>query len=99
MKLMKDYYFGKGLLVNRIKSTVDDEDIKYAIHVNRIDGYRANGWIPITDNMTLYDTEGKPISWSDMQDGTYYNMVFDVPEHKSNNEVTPIQAHIIEEYF
>ena len=69
--IILDDYKNSDLIVNRFKTT-DEGDI--ALHVNRKDGCRTNGWIIVDDSMMLYDRSGNRLDWNILEDDKYYRM-------------------------
>ena len=68
--IMLDNYNSSELLVNRIKTDANGK----LLHVNRMNGKRVNGWIRVSESVTLTDASGDAISWDSMRDGVYYTI-------------------------
>lgn len=69
--IILDNYSNSELIVNRIKTEPDGSKF---FHVNRRDGKRVNGWVRVTESVTLTDASGKAMNWDSMEDGTYYTI-------------------------
>lgn len=69
--IILDDYRNSDLIVNRVKTT-EEGDI--AIHVNRKDGFRTNGWIIVDSTMILRSRDGSRLDWSTLEDDTYYRI-------------------------
>ena len=52
--IMLDNYSNSELLVNRIKTDANGK----LLHVNRRNGKRVNGWVRISEAITLTDANG-----------------------------------------
>ena len=68
--IILDNYNGE-LIVNRIKTESDGSKF---FHVNRRDGKRVNGWVRISEAISLTDASGTAKSWDSLEDGTYYTI-------------------------
>ena len=69
--IILDDYRNSDLIVNRVKTT---EKGDLAIHVNRKDGCRTNGWIIVDDTMILRSRDGSRLDWNTLEDDTYYRI-------------------------
>ena len=68
--IMLNNYNNSELLVNRIKSDGNDK----LLHVNRMNSKRVNGWIRVSESVTITDASGDAKRWDSMTDGTYYTI-------------------------
>lgn len=80
--IMLNNYNSSELLVNRIKSDGNDK----LLHVNRADGKRVNGWIRVSESVTLTDAGNNAMSWDSIKDGIYYTMK--IEEHNGSGHAT-----------
>ena len=80
--IMLNNYNSSELLVNRIKTDGNDK----LLHVNRANGKRVNGWVRVSEAVTLTDTRGDTMSWDSMKDGIYYTIK--IEEHNGRTRAT-----------
>ena len=83
--IMLNNYNNSELLVNRIKEDANGK----LLHINRKDGKRVNGWIRVSETVTLTDSSGDAMNWDSMKDGVYYTMK--IEEHSGRACATLIE--------